>query len=285
VAAECERAGTQAIAVPTDVRDEGAVFRLAERAETTFGGIDVWVNDAGVFLMGKLEQVPSDSFRQVIETNFFGTVNGARAAIPRLRARRGVLINVSSMASILGLPYGAAYVSSKWGVRGLSECLRQELRDEGIDVVTILPASIDTPLFEHAANYTGRGIRAMDPVYEARSVARAIIAAARRPRAEVLVGSSAKVARVLRSLLPTALFERGAARQADRKHLTTQPAGDTAGNLTAPQPPHAVSGGWRKDRGRAPVAWKAVAALGAALLPTVWLMKRRRSHGLLWRWS
>src|SRR4051812_19948760 len=89
VAAACEAHGVRALAVPTDVRDAAAVERLAQRAQDEFGGIDVWVNNAGVTLMGRFDSAPADLWREVLETNFFGTVNGARAALPRLKSRGG----------------------------------------------------------------------------------------------------------------------------------------------------------------------------------------------------
>jgi NAD(P)-dependent dehydrogenase (short-subunit alcohol dehydrogenase family) len=248
VADECERLGATALVVPTDVRDQDAVEQLAQRAVATFGRIDVWINNAAVFMMGKLASVPPVAFRQLFDTNFFGPVNGARAAIPHLRESGGVLINVASMASTIGLPHGSAYVSSKWALRGLSECLRQELREDGVDVVTILPASVDTPLFEHAANYTGRAIKPMDPVYRPEQVARTIVARARRPRAEAPVGSVVNASRVLRTLLPTSTFERITAQQAERNHFLDRPSEDTPGNLNEPRPPFSVHGGWRDGK-------------------------------------
>src|SRR5215213_4213523 len=147
-AAQCEQRGGRALAVPTDMRDESAVQRLADAAAEKFGGIDVWINNAGVTLAGRFEDAPSDLWREVLEVNLFGYANGARAAIPHLRARGGgAIVNVGSVNSRVGAPYLSAYVASKFAVRGFAECLRDELRGTGIDVSTVLPASIDTPLF------------------------------------------------------------------------------------------------------------------------------------------
>jgi NAD(P)-dependent dehydrogenase (short-subunit alcohol dehydrogenase family) len=249
LAQECEALGTSALAVPTDVRDEAAVTQLAERAAAAFGRIDVWVNNAGVFMVGKLADVPSDAFRQVIDTNLFGAVNGARAALPHLAVSRGVLINVASMAATMGIPYGSAYVASKWALRGLSESLRQELRDDGVAVVTVLPASIDTPLFHHGANYTGKAVKPMEPVYPAEQVARTIVARARRPRPEAPVGAVVNASRVMRTLLPRETFEKMTARQTEKKHFADRHTEPDGGNLSGPQPPFTIEGGWM-DSGR-----------------------------------
>src|SRR5215207_5540308 len=93
-AAECAARSGEALPVPTDVRDPAAMRDLAQRAEERFGAVDVWVNNAGVTLLGRFEDAPEDLWREVLEVNLFGCVNGARAALPLLRRRAGTLINV-----------------------------------------------------------------------------------------------------------------------------------------------------------------------------------------------
>jgi NAD(P)-dependent dehydrogenase (short-subunit alcohol dehydrogenase family) len=97
-AAACEALGATALAVPTDVRSQPAIEQLAQRAVDRFGRLDVWVNCAGVIAYGRFDAVPAEVFRAVIETNLFGQVHGARAAIPRFKAQgTGVLINMASV--------------------------------------------------------------------------------------------------------------------------------------------------------------------------------------------
>ncbi len=94
VATECEQLGGRALAVPTDVTDEAAVRSLARRAVESFGRVDVWVNNAAVGLFGRFEDTPLEAYRRVIETNLFGYIYGARAALPIFREQgSGVLIN------------------------------------------------------------------------------------------------------------------------------------------------------------------------------------------------
>jgi short-subunit dehydrogenase len=248
VAACCERMGAQALAVPTDVTDEAAVQRLSEAALSHFGRIDVWLNNAGVSLFARFEEAPSDAFRQVLETNFFGCVHGARAALPVFHEQgQGVLINMSSVVGKVGAPYISAYVSSKFAIVGLSESLRAELRDTpGIQVCTVLPASIDTPIFQQAANFTGRAIKPLEPVTDAGRVARAIVRCARHPRREVVVGRSGKRISAMVSIAP-GLTERALASQVEKDHFQRgRSAPPSAGNLFTPQPEWPqVSGGWR----------------------------------------
>src|SRR3954454_6617283 len=261
--AECKRVGAQALAVPTDVRDRAAVQQLAEQAQEHFGGIDVWVNNAGVTLMGRFEDAPEDLWREVVEVNFFGYVNGARAALPLLRARNGALINVGSVNSRVGAPYASAYVASKFAVRGWAECLRNELRGEGVDVCTVMPASIDTPLFQHAANFAGRAIKPLRPVIRPERVAAAIVRCAKRPRREVVVGFSGRQLIVLHDLaLP--VFERIMSRNVEREHFLERPTQASPGNLREPiREWTGVTGGWREGDASPTGGGPAASAAGA----------------------
>jgi hypothetical protein len=158
------------------------------------------------------------------------------------------LINVSSMVSKIGQPYTSAYVSSKFAITGLSECLRMELMDApDIHVGTILPASIDTPIFQHAANYTGRAVKAMTPVYPALQVAEAIVEMAESPHREVFVGNAGRMLNALHTIAP-GFAERQMAQQVEADHLADRPAEPSPGNLFEPSERHAgISGGWMTE--------------------------------------
>ena len=98
LAAECEALGGKAAAVPTDVTDPSAVQRLAERAEERFGGIDIWINNAGTGVFGAFEDADIALHRKTVEVNLLGTMNGAYAVLPIfLRQKRGILINNVSL--------------------------------------------------------------------------------------------------------------------------------------------------------------------------------------------
>jgi len=277
---EIEQHGGRAIAVPTDVTDEAAVFALARRAEEVFGPVDVWVNDAAVTAFGPFLETPSDVDRRIIETNVLGTFHGARAALTAFRERgRGILINVSSMVARMPQPYAAAYVASKHAIRGLGMTLRQELMLQGkkdVHVVTVLPATIDTPLFQHAGNFLGRKARAIPPVYPAEEVARVIVEAAIHPRREVYAGSVGAFVNLQMKLMPAAV-EKSAARMVDKTLKGDSPQIATPGNVFAPMPgTYAISGGWRNGKTQAmAVLAGAGAALGLGALARRWLQEAR----------
>jgi NAD(P)-dependent dehydrogenase (short-subunit alcohol dehydrogenase family) len=280
LARDCERLGARAMVVPTDVTDEAAVQALAHRAVEQFGRLDVWVNNAAVTLFARFEETPPEACRRVIETNLFGYIYGARAALPSFREQgSGVLINIASIAGRVGQPYTSAYVTTKWGIRGLSECLRQELlldAPHDIHVCTVLPASTDTPLFQQGANYTGRAVKPMSPVYDAEQVAQTIVRLAEHPRRETLVGRAGRLLSLLHTVAP-GLAERMLARQVETSHFQDAPAPASAGNLFEPLPQWAsVSGGW-KPGGAAPIRRVATAGL-VTMVPALlaWLWSRPR---------
>src|SRR5215210_2777718 len=222
VATECERRGGQALPVPTDVTDEAAVHELARRAMEQFGRIDVWVNNAAVGLFSRFEDAPIVDFRRVIETDLFGYVYGARAVLPLFYQRgRGLLINVGSIMSEVPGPYVSAYAIAKHGVRALGESLRQEVQLAGVDAIkicTVMPATIDTPFFQHAANYTGRAVKAMPPVYPPEDVAEQIVDLAQNPKREVTVGNAGRLLERQQTLAQGAT-ELTMAKMVDEQHL------------------------------------------------------------------
>ncbi|HET6548835.1 MAG TPA: SDR family NAD(P)-dependent oxidoreductase, partial [Solirubrobacter sp.] len=258
VAAQCG----EALAVPTDVRDEAAVAALVER----FGRIDTWVNCAGVIAYGRFLDVPGDVFRTVIETNLMGQVHGARAALPVFRRQgEGVLINMASVWGRVTSPDVSAYVTSKFAVRAFSQCLRQELLDAPrIEVATILPSPVDTPIFSLAANYAGRATRPIPPVSDPQRIARGIVACARSPKREVTYGPLGRVLELLHSFAPP-LYLRIAPSAFMAGNFAGRETPPTPGNVLEPRPDAAaIDGGWRRHH-RRELADALLAAAGGAL--------------------
>jgi short-subunit dehydrogenase len=254
VAEACRtRHGAHTLVVPTDVTDTKAVDHLAQRAVTAFGRIDVWLNNASVAAFGALEEVPHEVFRHVIDVNVLGYVNGARAALGVMRGQRhGTVVNVSSVVGAAVVPYNTPYVLSKAAVRALGGSLRQELRLAGqhdIHVCTVLPATMDTPFFRDAANYSGRAVTPMGPVYTPQRAAKAVLRLVAEPRREAYVGPAGRALGFLSKLAPP-LVERVLAYEMDRSHLSRkQTAEPTEGNVLRPSAdPASVGGGWHGRR-------------------------------------
>ena len=269
----CEKLGGRALALPADVTDHEAIQSVARQVVDTCGRIDVWVNNAAVTLFARLEEAPYDAYRRVIETNLFGYIHGARAVLPYFRAQgRGTLINVASVVGKIGSPYVSAYTASKFAIVGWSESLRMELQDApDIHVCTVLPASIDTPLFQHAANFTRRAVKPLEPIYRAEQVAHAIVDLARRPRRELIVGTAAQFETLLHTVAP-GVTERRFAQQVEHDHFQDRPAPDSPGNLFQPREDYeSVSGGWSTASPRGTWSGRVGAAalgLGLGLLLT-----------------
>src|SRR5215213_256112 len=141
---EIRRGGGRALAVPTDVSVEAEVQALADRAAESLGGIDTWVNNAGISGYGAFEQISSAEAHRIMDVNYFGQVYGCRAALSHLRAQgRGALICVGSALSDRAVQMQSAYCASKHAVKALTEALRVELREEGsgVQVTLIKPSS------------------------------------------------------------------------------------------------------------------------------------------------
>ena len=271
VAEECRALGGQALVVPADVSHEGEVRALAAAAHSEYGRIDVWVGNAGVFAYGAFEHPPSKLFRQVVETNLMGQVHGARAVLPYFRRQgSGALVMVGSLYSRVGSPAISPYVTSKWGLLGFAESLRQELRGTGVRVRVILPATIDTPIYQHAANVTTRHVHPLPPASSPTRVARAIVRAPHRRRHVAFVGrAQTLVLPVHRFAAP--VYDRLAGWLMDTVELRGEGAAVTTGTVfDAPSSASPVTGGWRSRR--IPFA---ISAVSAGLL-TIALAQRRR---------
>jgi short-subunit dehydrogenase len=249
VAAECEGAGTEALYRAVDVSDEEAVEALAAATVERFGRIDVWVNNAGVIAYGPFEEIPSEVFRQIVETNLMGQVHGARAALPRFRQQgAGVLINMSSVWGRVSSPQVTPYIVSKNAVRAFSECLAGELVDEeGIEVATMVPQAVDTPIFEHAGNYTGRQVRPIPPVLDVEEVARGIELCAEDPKREVNYGQAGRALEILYAVAPP-LYRRLGHSAFVRGTWGNVPAAPAPGNVLGSRGPHRAEGGWHSRR-------------------------------------
>lgn len=191
---EINQAGGQATYVVADVSKPEDVQRLAREAAGKFGGYDTWINNAGVSIYGKLEDVPLEDMRQLFDVNFWGLVNGSLEAAKHLKGKGGAIINVGSILSEVTAILQTIYSASKHAVKGFTDGLRMELEmDEApISVTLIQPAAIDTPYPVHAKNFMEREAQHAPPAYAPETVARAILHCAATPERDVVVGGGGK---------------------------------------------------------------------------------------------
>ena len=205
---ELNAAGSQAIYVVADVSQQADVQRIARAAQERFGGFDTWINNAGVSIYGKLEQVPLEDMRRLFETNFWGLVYGSLEAAKHLKAKGGAIINVGSILSDVTAILQTIYSASKHAVKGFTDGLRMELEMDGapVSVTLIQPASIDTPYTVHAKNYLDREAKHGPPAYAPETVARAILHCCATSEREVVVGGGGRAFIGMRNWTPT-LFE------------------------------------------------------------------------------
>lgn len=133
-----------------DVNDQQSVDSLIDTLLNRESKIDVLLNNAGISSVGAMEDFSMDEIRNQMETNFFGAVRMIQAVLPGMRKERsGLIINMSSIGGVMGLPFQAFYSASKFALEGVSESLRLELHEFGIKVVVIQPGNYDTPITEN----------------------------------------------------------------------------------------------------------------------------------------
>lgn len=189
-----EKHGDIARYAVADVADEDALQKAASRAESDFNGYDTWVNNAGVSIYGKLEDVSTPDLRQVFETNVWGVVNGSLIAAKHLKTKGGAIINIGSTLSDRAIPIQGIYCASKHAVKGFTDALRMELEEEDapISVTLVKPSAIDTPYKDHAKNYLETRPENPPPVYAPETVAETILHCAENPVRDVFVGAGGK---------------------------------------------------------------------------------------------
>jgi len=193
VANECRALGAEVLPVVADVIHEADVERVLEAATSRFGGVDGWVHTAAVMAYGRFEDVPSETFRRVVDTNVHGSVHAARTALRQFREQGyGTLVLTGSLLGEIATPYMSSYVTSKWAVRGFARVLAIEARDiPDVHVCVISPGGVDTPVYLQAANYAGLVGRPPPPVDSPEKIARAVVRTLEdhRPRRSVGVGN------------------------------------------------------------------------------------------------
>lgn len=196
----------QVTALEADMTDFEQLRGVAEQVVQRFGRIDTWVNVAAVSEWALFEDTSPEEFRRIIDVNLIGQAYGAMAVLPYMKQQEGgSIIFVSSIAGRIPIPYQTAYNASKHGLLGMVETLRLEVKHTRIpiNITAILPASMNTPLFNKARTKLGVEPNPIPPIYDTRMVARAITYAAQHPVRELIVGDSGYAINFMRRLAPT----------------------------------------------------------------------------------
>lgn len=246
VADECLQRGAAAVAVkPVDVVRGDDVTKVVTEVVEQFGRLDVCVHSAAVMSYGTFLDTPAEVFDHAVSVDLLGSANVARSTLTVFRDQEhGHLVVIGSLLGRIAVPWMGTYVTSKWGLRGLTRVLQQEVRQyPGVHVSAVAPGAVNTPIYEQAATVVGRAGSPPPPVAEPEVIARAVAAVVRRPQrerdADAVFGLVNKFASAGYSLVP-AVFDRLVGPLMWRFGIAREPKDDSEGNVfhsrTVPPP-------------------------------------------------
>lgn len=182
--------------IVADVSNESQVFSAIEQITKQAGLPELVVNSAGITYPSKFMDIDLDTFRRLMDVNYFGTVYVTRAVLPGMLERgSGHIVNISSMAGFIGIFGYTAYGASKFAVRGFSDALRSELKPTGIQISIVFPLDTDTPQLEYENQfkpYESKALASMGGVMSPKTVAKVILTQAARGRYVILPGWESK---------------------------------------------------------------------------------------------
>ena len=180
-----------------DVIDSEAAEKAVSELTQSLGGIDVLINSAGIMREGRFEDLDIEVYREVMDINLFGTINIIKAALPCLKASRGQIVNIASMASLSGVFGYTSYTASKHALAGFTESLRYEMKPQGVTVQLICPPEFESPLVDELNRYRTPENQAhslMVPREPVEVIVRATIKAIQSGRYQTVTGFRARSA-------------------------------------------------------------------------------------------
>jgi len=207
VAGQCTALGAQALAVPTDVGEQAQCRRLIDAAVSRFGRIDILINNAGRSAHALFEEVPDLGwYEELMRINLWGSAWCTQAALPQLKAARGRIVAVSSLAGLIGVPGRTAYSASKFAMTGFFEALRAEVKGAGVSVTTAYPGVVDTRIRYRGFNALGQemgssGLRE-EGAMTVQACARLIVDGMEKRKREVVMTGKGKFGRLLKLVAP-----------------------------------------------------------------------------------
>lgn len=196
-----EKAGGKVHSVVFDLSDLDGIPQMLDQVQSEFGLIDLLINNAGFTIRRQgFADIPADMFQRMLDVNLGAVIECTRALLPGMSERKsGHIVNVSSIYAMLGVGQRSAYVTAKFAVRGFTETLRQELRDTGIGVTSVLPGGVKTNITRNSIGWAdSEEQRKAARVSEKAAftspdkAARKIVRGIRRNKARVLIGPDAR---------------------------------------------------------------------------------------------
>jgi short-subunit dehydrogenase len=207
VAASCRSRGAETLVVPTDVADEAACRALVERTVAGHGALDVLVNNAGMGMLARLEDVTDLSlYERLMRVNYLGSVYPTAYALPHLRKSGGQIVAVSSLAGLAGVPMRTAYAATKHAQIGFFDSLRVELRGSGVSVTVIAPYFVQSEIRKRSPGPDGRTVEASpvreDEIMSAEECARRMVRAMEKRQRMLVMSFKGKVGRWAKLIAP-----------------------------------------------------------------------------------
>lgn len=201
---EIKAKGGEALAFPVDVGVQAEMAALGRAAMQRFGRIDTWINNAGISIYGRYDQVPLADQTRLFRTNFWGVVHGAMTALSLMKTSGGAIINMGSMLSDRAAPVQGMYSASKHAVKGFTDSLRVDIEKENVPIsmTLVYPAAVDTMLTNHARNYMRHETELPPPLFAPEVVAEAILHAAQHPQRDIYIGAAARLAALGANVVP-----------------------------------------------------------------------------------
>lgn len=190
--AEIEENGGEAFYVLADAAEFDQVKETAEKTVERYGRLDTWIHSAGAFIFAPFTETEPDEYERLMRVNLLGQIYGAKAAFPHLEKHGGALIHITSVEAWRTVPFQSAYGASKHGIYGFLQALRVEFAHNEIPVAVtqILPAAINTPIYDKGRNKMPFKPRPVPPIYHPQIVVDAILYAAENPTKDLIAGGA-----------------------------------------------------------------------------------------------
>ena len=207
VAAACRARGGRVLVAPTDVTDEDECRELVEHTVAEFGRVDTLINNAGLSMWMKLEDVADlDSLEYIMRVNFFGSMYCTYYALPTLKRSRGRVVAVASVAARTGIPTRTGYAASKHALVGFMESLRIEIEDDGVSVTIAYPDFVGSGMHTRSLGADGKPLGhnplQVDKIMTSDECARLILAGAAARKRQIVMSNRARFGQWLKLIAP-----------------------------------------------------------------------------------